>query len=471
MTLQLLGTGAADGWPTPFCTCSSCTAERAAGHHRAQSAALLDDALLLDCAPSTPWAAERLRVSLAEVEVLLWTHQHSDHFSPATLMYRSWVSEHPLVVAGPPDVIAAARHWLAPDSSVEFLALTPGDVVARGGFQITALAADHPTGLGTDGAAESLLYLVRGRTGQHVLYATDTGPLPEASVAALQGCALDVVVLEESFGHRTDHGTHHLDLTTFPDQLRRLRQVGAITPQTRVVATHLSHHNPPSAELARILADWGAEVLPDGAVIVGTGEPAAAEGARATSVVRTLVLGGARSGKSAEAERILASAADVVYVATSYPVPQEETLSGRDAEWSDRVARHREQRPERWTTCETLDLVGLLGEPGPPLLIDCLTLWLTRVMDRHDAWDEAAWRAGGQAAVAAEVAALVTAWNATSRRVVAVSNEVGQGVVPVDAGTRRFRDEMGRLNTAMARVSEDVRFCVAGTVLTESPFA
>lgn len=451
MVLQLLGTGAADGWPNPFCRCASCTAERLAGHQRAQAAALVDQALLLDCAPSTPWAAERLGVSLADVEVLVWTHQHSDHFSPATLMYRSWVTDRPLVVAGPPDVVAAARHWLPPEAPVEFVALAPGDVLERAGFSITALAARHHTGLGDGAAAEALLYRVQGRSGLDLLYATDTGPLPQCTVTALSDACLDLLVLEESFGHRTDHGTDHLDLSTFPDQLRRLRAVGAITAGTRVVATHLSHHNPPTAELTRILADWGAEVVPDGTVL-GPSSPA-----RTPGPLRTLVVGGARSGKSLEAERILAEVAEVVYVATSYPVEP-----GGDAEWAERVRRHRAQRPARWETIETLDLVGLLSVPGPPLLVDCLTLWLTRVMDRHDAWDDAAWQAGAAERVDADVAALAEAWRTTSRRVVAVSNEVGQGVVPVDAGTRRFRDEMGRLNRAIAQVTEDVRFIVAG---------
>jgi adenosylcobinamide kinase/adenosylcobinamide-phosphate guanylyltransferase len=96
--------------------------------------------------------------------------------------------------------------------------------------------------------------------------------------------------------------------------------------------------------------------------------------------------------------------------------------------------------------------------------VDCLTLWLTRVMDRHDAWDDAAWKATGRKAVHDEVDALVGAWRSTSRRVVAVSNEVGQGVVPETAAGRRFRDEMGRLNARVAAVTEDVRWCVAGRV-------
>jgi adenosylcobinamide kinase / adenosylcobinamide-phosphate guanylyltransferase len=173
---------------------------------------------------------------------------------------------------------------------------------------------------------------------------------------------------------------------------------------------------------------------------------------------RTLVIGGARSGKSREAERLLDSAPDVCFVATAYP-------ADLDDEWTERVRRHRDRRPAHWRTVETLDLVGLLGDEGDALLIDCLTLWLTRVMDRHDAWDDEVWAATGEKAVLDEVDALAVAWRATRRRVVAVTNEVGQGVVPERAAGRRFRDLMGAVNARIAAETEDVRWCVAGRVV------
>jgi len=184
--------------------------------------------------------------------------------------------------------------------------------------------------------------------------------------------------------------------------------------------------------------------------------------------VRTLVIGGARSGKSREAERMLAAEMDVTYVATSYPVghsPVANETSGHDAEWTERVRRHQGDRPTHWRTVETLDVAGLLGNSGGPLLIDCFTLWLTRVMDAHDAWDDDTWATAGETAVQHEIDVLVTAWRETSRRVVAVTNEVGQGVVPAAASGRRFRDLMGMLNTKLASDNEEVRWCVAGRVV------
>lgn len=451
MEVQVLGTGAADGWPTPFCHCSSCTAERLAGRVRGQTSALVDGRVLLDCGPMTPYVAERAGASLADVELLLLTHQHSDHCSPAVLLHRSWVTSAPLVVAGPPDVVAACRDWVAPDAPVVFRAVRPGDEVEVAGHRVRVLSSSHRTGLG-DGAPDCVLYDVAAPDGGRLLYATDTGPLPRDTLAAVRDAAYDVVLLEETFGDRSDLPRGHLDLPGFAAEVRRLREAGAVVPDTRVVAVHLSHHNPPTPDLARRLADVGATVVDDGTVLgPGPREP----GRPAPGARRTLVLGGARSGKSTEAERVLAAEPEVTYVATGYP-------PDGDDEWAARVARHRSARPGHWLTVETTDLVPLLREPGAPLLVDCLTLWLTRTMDTHDAWDG---RPGAGERVDADVAALVEAWRATPRRVVAVSNEVGQGVVPGTAAGRAFRDRMGRLNQAVAAVTEDVRWCVAGRVV------
>ncbi|MFL6134967.1 MAG: bifunctional adenosylcobinamide kinase/adenosylcobinamide-phosphate guanylyltransferase [Nocardioidaceae bacterium] len=443
MNLTLLGTGSADGWPNPHCRCASCTSTRSAGLVRGQTAALLDDVLLLDCGPETPHAAQRAGADLTRLRHVLVTHAHPDHCAPAFLLFRSWVSQAPLDLVGPPDVIEQARMWVSPDSAVRFVPVTAGDCVTLGDYQVRALAARH----GADGAC--VLYDVTGPGGR-LLYATDTGPLPDATVDAVQDAAFDVVLLEETFGDHTAHGTDHLDLATFPEQLRRLRRVGAVTSDTDVVAVHLSHRNPPTPELSRRLAAWGARVVEDGTTL-GVRPPAVVTG-------RTLIIGGARSGKSVEAERLLAADDDVTYVATAYP-------ADHDPEWAERVRLHQAHRPAHWSTLESIDLVPLLGSSGGPLLVDCLTLWLTRVMDRHQAWDDEAWAAGAEKAVIDEVEALANAWRTTCRRVVAVTNEVGQGVVPDTAVGRRFRDQMGRLNARVTAETEDVRWCVAGRVV------
>ncbi|MEU4601887.1 bifunctional adenosylcobinamide kinase/adenosylcobinamide-phosphate guanylyltransferase [Kribbella sp. NPDC023972] len=169
---------------------------------------------------------------------------------------------------------------------------------------------------------------------------------------------------------------------------------------------------------------------------------------------RTLILGGARSGKSVAAERLLAAEPEVLYVATGGD-------GSSDPEWADRIAKHRARRPPSWGLAETIDLVPLLDSPGPPMLIDCLTLWLSRTMDTLDIWSDLS-RAE---LVDQEISQLAEAWSRTPRTVVAVSNDIGSGVVPADPGTRLFRDLMGRLNTTISLRSTTALWTIAGRTL------
>lgn len=188
-----------------------------------------------------------------------------------------------------------------------------------------------------------------------------------------------------------------------------------------------------------------------------------------------LILGGARSGKSVTAERMLAARDQVDYVATG-PLPD-----AGDPEWADRVRLHRQRRPAHWTTLETLELEGVLTGAGltyarlaVPVLVDCLSTWLAGVMEEAGLWagEHSAGRhsigehsAGEQSAgerVAERVDGLLGAWRSTRRHVVAVSNEVGSGVVPATASGVRFRDELGVLNARVAAESEQVWLCTAG---------
>ncbi|MER5638584.1 bifunctional adenosylcobinamide kinase/adenosylcobinamide-phosphate guanylyltransferase [Kitasatospora sp. NPDC002227] len=180
--------------------------------------------------------------------------------------------------------------------------------------------------------------------------------------------------------------------------------------------------------------------------------------------MRTLILGGARSGKSTRAEQLLAAHEDVLYVATSG------TRDG-DQDWAHRVDLHRRRRPASWRTAETCDLEAVLadGADPAPVLIDCLALWLTAVMDECGAWAQDGWHGGAEEAVLARCRALAEAWRLTRRQVIAVSNEVGMGVVPATAAGRRFRDTLGRLNMDVAEASERVLLVVAGQVLTVKP--
>jgi adenosylcobinamide kinase/adenosylcobinamide-phosphate guanylyltransferase len=160
-------------------------------------------------------------------------------------------------------------------------------------------------------------------------------------------------------------------------------------------------------------------------------------------VSRVLVLGGSRSGKSAFAESLLAEAAQVDYVATA-------AHRVDDGEWAQRIAAHRARRPERWRTIETLDLATALRGDGPAVLIDSITLWVAGVLGED---------------FAGRVDELRQAWTASSRQVVAVSDEVGSGVVPETASGRLFRDALGEVNQHLAATADEVHLVVAGIPL------
>ncbi|MEU1944936.1 bifunctional adenosylcobinamide kinase/adenosylcobinamide-phosphate guanylyltransferase [Streptomyces sp. NPDC020125] len=400
MELTLLGTGAPDGLPRHGCPCASCAA--AVGEEaRAATSLLIDGALLIDLTPGAAFAAARAGHSLAGVRQVLLSHPHA---GPAV--------EFPAGLPAPGRV---------PDGRT--LSLISG-------HRVRAVALDSP---GTG-------YEVAGPDGTRLLYLP-----PGAAAAGLAAAGLpdpaepyDMVLL---------------DVLGRPDALAALRASGAVGATTDVLAVHLDHTTPPGRELHRRLAAAGARAVPDGRTLI-VGEYSAVPDLPR----RTLVLGGARSGKSLEAERRLAAFPDVLYVATGG------TREG-DPEWAARVAAHRERRPGSWRTAETCDLTPLLAEDGPPLLIDCLALWLTDAMDSVNAWDDEKWANGGERALRERVSALVAGVRASSRTVVAVSNEVGSGVVPATASGRRFRDELGRLNAMFAEECEQVLLVVAGQAL------
>ncbi|MFC0316547.1 bifunctional adenosylcobinamide kinase/adenosylcobinamide-phosphate guanylyltransferase [Gordonia phosphorivorans] len=465
----LLGSGAADGWPNPFCRCASCTAARDSGERRGHSSALIDGTVLIDCGPDVLAAATHAGVDLAGVRYLLLTHDHFDHLAGQALLIRSWAGAcTPLDVIGPPAALAACRAWIADTDPVRLRPVAAGDEVTLtgndGDYRVHVLTAAHTSTLGEPAVLYDVTALdEHGDRAARLLWAADTGPLPAATLDALTGTELDLLLLEETFGRFIEHGADHHDLDSFPRTLAALRSAGAVTTGTRVIAVHLSHHNPPPAQLAEVLAEWGAEIGVDGMRL-----PLPDEAATAVSppTGRTLVLGAVRSGKSVHAETLLADQDSVLYIATGG------TRDG-DAEWAERVALHRSRRPASWRTAETLDVATALDEAAGPVLIDCLGTWLTGMMDRHELWSalersddgDRAPLTHAMAELNREVDGLIAAWRRCPHRVVAVSNEVGSGVVPATAAGRVFRDELGRLNTRLSVESEQVVLVVAGRTL------
>lgn len=166
--------------------------------------------------------------------------------------------------------------------------------------------------------------------------------------------------------------------------------------------------------------------------------------------MRSLILGGARSGKSALAERLAsASGREVVYIATARP---------GDDEMAVRIAHHRARRPAQWTCIEApLALAETLREQAREdrcVLVDCLTLWVSNLLAQEDT-----------RRFAQEREALATSLATLPGEILLVSNEVGLGIVPMGELTRRFVDEAGRLHQTLARECERVLFVAAGLPL------
>lgn len=460
MEVLLLGTGAADGWPNPWCTCASCGWARRTGVVRSHTAALLDRTVLVDCGPDVPRQADRAGVGLAGVRAVVLTHGHWDHTGPAALLTRAWAGRaEPLQLLGPSSALEQCRHWIARADPVELVALEPGDKTDVAGFQVRALAANH---LGSDAdqlAADALLYDITGPDGSRLLYATDTAFPPEPTMQAVAGAAYDIVLLDQTFGTVTDHGTGHLDLTTFPAVVAALRANGAVTAATDVVAVHLGHRNPAGTALHERLAAAGARAVPDLTVLVAGDRPV--QDPPATR--RMLLLGGARSGKSIAAERLMAALGPQVTVQYVATAPQ----SPHDPEWVTRVGAHQARRPAAWTTTETLDVAGVLraAGPGEPVLVDCLSLWLAGVLDASGIWHLPAGSDEHDRAlleITAAIDELSLAVRDTAAHVALVSNEVGSGVVPEHASGRLYRDLLGALNAQVAAGCDEVRLVVAG---------
>lgn len=163
--------------------------------------------------------------------------------------------------------------------------------------------------------------------------------------------------------------------------------------------------------------------------------------------MKQLILGGARSGKSLYAEQQAENGqSEVIYIATS---------EAQDEEMQRRIEHHRQQRPQHWQLIEEpLFLADVLARNDATdrcLLVDCLTLWLSNLLCHPD-----------QALFAQQREQLLTTLPRLQGRLILVSNEVGQGIVPMGELNRRFVDESGRLHQDLARLCDRVVWIMAG---------
>lgn len=305
---------------------------------------------------------------------------------------------------------------------------------------------------------------VTGPDGARLLLAAGPGQVPEPARGA---APYDIALL---------------DLLTSPAHLGLLRSAGLVTGRTAVAALYTDHRVSSAAELARRCALWLAQQGDDGQLISGPIAPLGGEPDGASQPRRTLIVGGARSGKSTEAELRLSGEPRVTYLAAG-PLRSSTAPDGpADPEWAARVGWHRSRRPSWWQTVESLDVAGYLRQHSGAVLIDGIGTWLAGVMDEAGLWGDPD---GAPAARSAELSSasvaagpdrsavvqslvdeLVEAWRQTAALAVAVTDDVGSGVVPAYPAGRVFRDQLGWLNQRLAAESEVVLHVVAGRVLS-----
>jgi adenosylcobinamide kinase / adenosylcobinamide-phosphate guanylyltransferase len=164
----------------------------------------------------------------------------------------------------------------------------------------------------------------------------------------------------------------------------------------------------------------------------------------------TVLIGGARSGKSTLALRLAADAAEVVFVATA---------EARDEEMAERIERHRRERPVEWRVVEEPVALREAISAAPRaacVVVDCLSLWVSNLLEAGWADDAVEAEAGTAAREAADRPAAT----------VVVSNEVGLGIVPETPLGRRYRDVLGRVNGSFAAAADEALFVVAGRTLS-----
>ncbi|TVQ28762.1 MAG: MBL fold metallo-hydrolase [Spirochaetaceae bacterium] len=266
MTIHLLGTAAAEGWPAPFCTCDACAASRRAGgwNVRTRSGAIIDSDLKVDFGADTLMQLQRDGRSIETLRTIVFTHEHSDHIIPTELgwMRRPFTNTppaEPVAIYGNSKVLQLIRAAAQAegDTGARLHELRPFVAATTStGDTILPLPADH---------AEGALVLRISRRGKTLFYGHDSGLYPEPTLDALSdGVVLDVALMDCTNGAMESSNRGHMGVDGVMRMAQELRRRGAITAKTRVVATHFSHNGKAlHEELVRLFEPHGIEVAYD----------------------------------------------------------------------------------------------------------------------------------------------------------------------------------------------------------------
>lgn len=282
MKITFLGTGADTSYPLPFCHCEYCEYSRKHGgfNLRKRSSLLINDDLLIDLGPDVMSASFMHGVSIDQVQFLLQTHAHSDHFDAGHITTRipEYVVEgiNPLSIyasSGTLEKMSIMFHHLGYLSNLfdpneqkrincDVVILEPSTLMQVGDYLILPIASNH------DPVEESLIYAIQ-QGEKAILYGTDTDRLSEYSLKVLAECGwvFDCVILDHTYGWDIDGGGH-LNGNKFMELISFMRANNLLKEEAQILATHISHEgNPPHEEFNTIAVLHGYQAAYDGLIV------------------------------------------------------------------------------------------------------------------------------------------------------------------------------------------------------------
>lgn len=270
MKIHFLGTAASEGIPNPFCRCEHCLEARRLGGKdiRTQSSAIIDDLMLVDMSPTFSYQLLRDGRDATEIEMLLFTHTHPDHFNVGDLYSRmegyGYEICHPLHIFGNDRAINGSVSVL-PGYTKErfgFHCLVPYETIEHNGYKITPLLANHAKW------EYCFVYHIE-KNGQVIFYGHDSGWFPELTWNWLINKPLDIVVLECTYGlNGNDRTDNHMSLETVFAAKEKLTNQGCIHEKTQVLVSHISHSaRLLHTDLETVCAEYNILVASDGLTV------------------------------------------------------------------------------------------------------------------------------------------------------------------------------------------------------------
>ena len=282
MKLRFLGTSAAGGYPNPHCRCENCMAARESGGKsiRMMCSAIIDDDLLIDLGPNIAGACLRFGIDLANVRWVLQTHSHGDHLLAlhASARAASWAAKNAqpmewflnqagveVIIEGNSKSLPKMSMVIDDDAPAQLTLTTinPWQVLKLGPYRVLTIPANHAS------APNPMIFAIR-KDGRSVLYGSDTSSLSEdvwPKVAEL-GWNFDVVIFDHNDGFTRDVSATHMGSRAALTEFERMRSLGIVNEETRLLGTHIAHHSNGTHEVESARAQaLGYDIAYDGLIV------------------------------------------------------------------------------------------------------------------------------------------------------------------------------------------------------------